>query len=251
MAAMKAVGIIPARYESTRFPGKPLAPIAGRPMIQHVYERACRAKHLDEVWIATDDARIADAARGFGAPVAMTSPDHPTGSDRLAEACQDLDCEIVVNIQGDEPLIDPAQIDACVDALLANPNIPMATLVHPAGAAIASDPHRVKVVLDAAGRALYFSRAPIPAQHTGGAGTADDAPRFLQHIGIYAYRREFLLEFVALPRTCLEVAEGLEQLRALEHGYAIQAVIIEAFESCAVDVPADIAKVEARLAASG
>ena len=214
-------------------------------MIEHVFERACAAKTLSTVRVATDDERIAEACRGFGAVVAMTSPNHPTGTDRLAEACQDLDCEIVVNIQGDEPLIDPSLIDRCVEALSEDPEAPMATLVPPAGPEAGADPNRVKAVVDARGRALYFSRSPIPAWR-GEAASQPKAP-FLQHIGLYAYRREFLLEFVGLPQTPLERAESLEQLRALENGYAIRAVVVEGWESLAVDVPADIAMVEARL----
>jgi 3-deoxy-manno-octulosonate cytidylyltransferase (CMP-KDO synthetase) len=159
---MTAAGIIPARYASTRFPGKPLTPIAGLPMIQRVWERATSAKSLREVLVATDDERIAACCRDFGAPVVMTSADHPTGSDRLAEAAAHLDDEIIVNIQGDEPLIEGQIIDAAVEALLTTPETPMSTVVHAAEPDEIDDPNRVKVVLDNAGHALYFSRSPIP-----------------------------------------------------------------------------------------
>jgi 3-deoxy-manno-octulosonate cytidylyltransferase (CMP-KDO synthetase) len=240
---MSAVGIIPARYRASRFPGKPLAEIAGRPMLHHVIEGARRAKRLREVWVATDDERIAAAAAAAGARVAMTSPDHPTGTDRLAEAAAKLDDAIVVNIQGDEPLIEGFVIDAAVEALEADAEAEMATVVHPLEPAALDDPNRVKVVLDRAGRALYFSRAPIPFRRADAA-----PPRWLQHVGLYAYRREFLLRFVALAQGEAERAEGLEQLRALEHGFRIRCAVIEGWHSVPVDVPADVARVEAALA---
>ena len=240
---MSAVGIIPARYRASRFPGKPLAEIAGRPMLHHVIEGARRAKRLREVWVATDDERIAAAAAAAGARVAMTSPDHPTGTDRLAEAAAKLDDAIVVNIQGDEPLIEGFVIDAAVEALEADAEAEMATVVHPLEPAALDDPNRVKVVLDRAGRALYFSRAPIPFRRADAA-----PPRWLQHVGLYAYRREFLLRFVALAQGEAERAEGLEQLRALEHGFRIRCAVVEGWHSIPVDVPADVARVEAALA---
>ena len=240
---MSAVGIIPARYRASRFPGKPLAQIAGRPMLQHVIEGARRAKRLRDVWVATDDERIAAAAAAVGARVAMTSPDHPTGTDRLAEVAAKLDDAIVVNIQGDEPLIEGFVIDAAVEALEADAEAEMATVVHPLEPAALADPNRVKVVLDRAGRALYFSRAPIPFRR------ADSAPpRWLQHVGLYAYRRDFLLRFVGLAQGEAERAEGLEQLRALEHGFRIRCAVIDGWQSVPVDVPADVARVEAALA---
>ena len=240
---MSAVGIIPARYRASRFPGKPLAQIAGRPMLQHVIEGARRAKRLRDVFVATDDERIAAAAKAVGAKALMTSPDHPTGTDRLAEAAAKLDDAIVVNIQGDEPLIEGFVIDAAVEALEADAEAEMATVVHPLEAAALGDPNRVKVVLDRAGRALYFSRAPIPFRRA-------DArqPRWLQHVGLYAYRREFLLRFVGLAQGEAERAEGLEQLRALEHGFRIRCAVIDGWQSVPVDVPADVARVEAALA---
>lgn len=239
---MSAVGIIPARFASSRFPGKPLAPIAGVPMLQRVYEGARGAKRLRDVLVATDDPRIAEACRGFGAEAVLTRPDHPTGSDRLAEASAALADEIVVNIQGDEPLIEGFVIDAAVAALEETPEAPMSTLVHRADPEALGDPNRVKVVLDRHGFALYFSRAALPWR---GAGAS--APLW-QHVGLYAYRREFLQRFVALAPTPLEQAESLEQLRALEHGHRIRVAIVEGWRSVPVDVPGDVATVEALLA---
>ena len=237
---MSAVGIIPARFRASRFPGKPLATIAGRPMLAHVIEGARRAKKLREVIVATDDERIAAAAAALGAPVALTSPDHPTGTDRLAEVAAQLSDAIVVNVQGDEPLIEGFVIDAAVEALEADAEAPMATVAHPLESDALADPNRVKVVLDRRGRALYFSRSAIP--HVRG-----ELPRRWQHVGLYAYRRDFLLDFVALPPTPAERAEQLEQLRALENGHAIGCAIVEGWSSIPVDVPADVARVEARL----
>jgi 3-deoxy-manno-octulosonate cytidylyltransferase (CMP-KDO synthetase) len=240
---MSAVGIIPARYAATRFPGKPLTPIAGRPMLHHVIEGARRAKRLSEVWVATDDERIAEAARAAGAPVAMTSPEHPTGTDRLAEAAAGLPHSVIVNVQGDEPLIEGFVIDAAVEALEADAGAALATVVHRLEPGALGDPNRVKVVLAHGGRALYFSRAPIPYQREGA-----PAPHWYQHVGLYAYRRETLLRFVGLAQGEAERAEGLEQLRALEHGLAIQCAVVEGWQSVPVDVPADVARVEALLA---
>jgi 3-deoxy-manno-octulosonate cytidylyltransferase (CMP-KDO synthetase) len=243
---MSSVGIIPARYAASRFPGKPLAPIAGLPMVQRVWEGARRAKGLDRVLVATDDARIAAACEGFGAEVALTRPDHPTGTDRLAEVAASLDTEVIVNIQGDEPLIQGYVVDAALEALAEDAEAPMATVVHPAQPADLDDPNRVKVVLDRRGRALYFSRSRIPYLRE-----ADAGPRYWQHVGLYAYRRPFLLRFVGLERTPAERAEGLEQLRALEHGFAIRCAVVEGWRSLPVDVPEDVAAVEAHLAETG
>jgi len=244
--AEAAVGVIPARFEATRFPGKPLAPIAGVPMIRRVWEGARTAKRLRRVIVATDDARIADACAGFGAEAVLTSPEHPTGTDRIAEVAVRLSEPVIVNVQGDEPLIEGFVIDAAVDALAADPGAPMATVAHPADRDALADPNRVKVVTDRRGRALYFSRSAIPFQREG-------APpvRVLQHVGLYAYRRDFLLRFVGLARTPAERAESLEQLRALEHGHPIQVAVVEGWSSAAVDVPADVARVEARLRTLG
>lgn len=240
MPGPSAVAIIPARHASTRFPGKPLAKIAGVPMLQRVFERTREAKQLQAVFVATDHEGIAEACAGFGAPVVMTRPDHPTGTDRLAEAARDLDYDVIVNVQGDEPLIEGFVIDAAVEALLEDPETPMSTVVHALEAEALEDPNRVKVVLDRSGYALYFSRSAIPHARRG-------TPACWQHVGLYAYRRPFLLDFVKLPRTPAEQAEELEQLRALEHGHRIRVAVIEGWRSVPVDVPADIASVEARL----
>ena len=242
---MPAIGIIPARYASTRFPGKPLAEIAGVPMIERVYQQTRKASSLTEVYIATDDSRIADVCAGFGAEVLLTRADHPTGTDRVAEAASKLDADVIVNVQGDEPLIAPTVVDAAVDALLASPDNVMSTVVHALDEDAANDPNRVKVVLDLHGFALYFSRSIIPYPR------AETVAAHWQHVGLYAYRRDFLRAFVELPRTPAEQAEELEQLRALEHGYRIRCAVVEGWRSAAVDVPADIARVEAMLAEDG
>ena len=243
---MTAVGVIPARYAASRFPGKPLASIAGLPMVRRVWEGASGAKSLRAVIVATDDERIARVCESFGAPVVMTSPDHATGSDRLAEVALGLEDDIVVNIQGDEPLIEGFVVDAAVEALREDPDAPMSTVVHPADADSLDDPNRVKVVLDRRGDALYFSRSRVP-------GHRDPAlsPSYWQHVGLYAYRRSFLLEFVALEPTPLERVEQLEQLRALEHGHRIRCAPVRGWSGLSVDVPEDVARVEARLRERG
>ena len=246
-AGTAAIGIIPARYASKRFPGKALAPIAGRPMIQHVWEGARRAKRLREVIVATDDERIARVCQDFGARAILTSASHPSGTDRLAEAAREMDDEVVVNIQGDEPLIEGFVIDAAVEALLEEPEVPMATVVHAVGNEAGSDRNRVKVVLDRDGFALHFSRAPIQAPPGKGVAPRDDG--HWQHVGLYAYRSTFLQHFITLPQTPAELSEGLEQLRALENGHRIRAAIIENWTSIPVDVPEDIERVESQLAA--
>ena len=245
---------IPARYASTRLPGKPLLPIAGEPMVLHVARRALAAGAA-EVVVATDDARIADALRGSPVRVAMTRADHATGSDRLAECAENLgwpDDAIVVNLQGDEPLAPPAGIHE-VAAALAVDDAPMATLAAPiADAAELFDPNCVKVVADAAGHALYFSRAPLPWARDAFAAGRDRLPRqvpFLRHIGIYAYRAGFLRQFARLASTPLERAESLEQLRALEHGIRIKAVETR-HESFEVNTPEDLEQVRRLLTTS-
>ncbi len=241
---MKIVGIVPARYASTRFPGKSLALIAGRPLIQHVIERCWQAKSLSEVIVATDDSRIADVAQKF-CRVEMTRPDHPSGTDRIAEVAARCACDAVVNIQGDEPLIDPAVIDAVAGALAGNE---MATAATPVTNPSEYDnPNVVKVVVNAAGRALYFSRRTIPylreaASPEGVRGQLAAFP-FLKHLGIYGYRRETLLRLVKFPVSPLENAEKLEQLRALENGIPIAVVKVE-YDSVGVDTPEDVARVE-------
>lgn len=240
--ASSALGIVPARYASSRFPGKPLATIAGVPMIVRVVEGARRAKHLREVWVATDDDRIAELCTRHDIPVRMTSSGHATGTDRIAEAARELACDVVVNVQGDEPLIEGFVIDAAVAALDETPEASMATVVHPAPPDAARDPHRVKAVLDRRGFALWFSRSGIPATRPGG-----PEPRLWQHVGLYAYRKPFLETFVSLPPGEAEEVEALEQLRALEHGYRIRAAVVEGWRGVAVDLPEDVARVEAVL----
>lgn len=217
---MRVLACIPARYGSTRLAGKVLAKDTGKFLIQHTYERACLAKLVEEVIIAADDARIVEAAKSFGAKCVMTSAEHKSGTDRIAEAAAGIDVEIVVNVQGDEPEIDPANIDYLVELLFENPDCQMATLAAEFTAAEqVSDPNIVKVILDDRGRAIYFSRSIIPYdREKGGVG---EVGQYLRHLGIYAYRKEFLKEITKLPQSRLEKIEKLEQLRAIENGYAI------------------------------
>jgi 3-deoxy-manno-octulosonate cytidylyltransferase (CMP-KDO synthetase) len=240
---MKVVGIIPARFASTRFPGKPLTVIAGKPLIQHVVERCHSARTLSEVIVATDDARIAEAARRF-CRVEMTGAHHPSGSDRIAEVAERCACEAVVNIQGDEPLIDPSVIDAVAGAL---GQAEMSTAATPIRDPQEYDnPNVVKVVVNAAGRALYFSRRTVPYLREAASRSVSEqmaAFPFLKHLGIYGYRRETLLRLVKFPVAPLEAAEKLEQLRALENGIPIAVVRVD-YDSVGVDVPADVARVE-------
>ncbi|HNQ91076.1 MAG TPA: 3-deoxy-manno-octulosonate cytidylyltransferase [Verrucomicrobiota bacterium] len=243
---MKILGLIPARYASTRFPGKPLAPIAGKPLLEHVVERCRRARALAEVIVATDDARIAEAARRF-CRVELTRDDHPSGTDRIAEVAAREPCEAVVNIQGDEPLIDPAVIDRVAAALAHAPMTTAATPVR--DLAEFDNPNVVKVVVSLTGRALYFSRRTVPYLRDAATRSVKEqlaAFPFLKHIGIYGYRRETLLQLVQWPVSALEQAERLEQLRALEHDVAIGVVTVD-YDSVGVDVPEDVARVEQRL----
>jgi 3-deoxy-manno-octulosonate cytidylyltransferase (CMP-KDO synthetase) len=237
---MSAVAIIPARWASTRFPGKPLALLAGKPLVQHVWERCLRAKKLSRVIVATDDMRIAEAAFDFGAEIALTSPKHPTGSDRLAEVAAKLrGVSCILNVQGDEPMIAPRLIDQLVGEMLKNPRAEMVTAATPfADPAAVANPNNVKVVTDRLGNALYFSRSPIPFDRDG---TGDAAP--LHHLGIYGYRRSFLLKFVKWKPTPLEQSEKLEQLRALEMGARIR-VVVTKDRSIGVDTPEDLAAAE-------
>jgi 3-deoxy-manno-octulosonate cytidylyltransferase (CMP-KDO synthetase) len=240
----RAVGIIPARWSSTRFPGKPLYPIAGKPLLRRVWERCSRAKNLDSIIVATDDMRIAEAAFDWGAEVALTSPNHSSGTDRAAEVARKAKkFNYVINIQGDEPLIDPGLIDKLVEKLCSEREVGIVTAAHPfKNPADASSRHQVKVVLDLFGNALYFSRAPIPAQ-------GNDRRRFLllRHQGIYGFRRETLLQFVRWKPSPLERAESLEQLRALENGVKVH-VLITASGSPGIDTPEDAAALEQKLA---
>jgi 3-deoxy-manno-octulosonate cytidylyltransferase (CMP-KDO synthetase) len=237
------IGLIPARFASTRFPGKPLALIAGKPLIQHVVERCRLARSLSDVIVATDDPRIRQVAEKF-CTVEMTQPDHPSGSDRIAEVAGRRACDWVVNIQGDEPLMDPRVIDSVAGALA---DCPMSTAAAPLrDAADYANPNVVKVVVSRAGRALYFSRRTIPCVRDAASRSIDEqlaAFPFLKHLGIYGYRRETLLKLVQLPVSPLEHAEKLEQLRALENGIEIAVVQVE-YESVGVDIPEDAARVE-------
>ncbi|MCG6946281.1 MAG: 3-deoxy-manno-octulosonate cytidylyltransferase [Deltaproteobacteria bacterium] len=241
MQVVEAVGIIPARYDAKRLPGKPLALIQDRPMIQHVYERAAGAASLQRLVVATDDSRIQQEVARFGGEVLMTSGDHKSGTDRVAEAARRLmlsDSTIVVNIQGDEPLLQTEMIDSLVDTLKAQGDVDMATLAHPGtDSDDFHDPAVVKVVLDSKGRALYFSRAPIPTLTE-----PSSAPQYYKHLGFYGFRNGFLQEFTKLSPGILERQEKLEQLRALEHGFHIS-VVITSHDSVSVDTPEDLALV--------
>jgi 3-deoxy-manno-octulosonate cytidylyltransferase (CMP-KDO synthetase) len=239
---MSHVAVIPARYASVRFPGKALAVVGGRPLVQHVWERARLLTTVERVLVATDDERIAAAVRGFGGEAVMTRPDHPSGTDRVAEAVRDQAAELVVNLQGDEPVFDVKAVDELVRLMASDPTIEMGTLAHPIQSEAelndATGPN--KVVLDQAGFALYFSRAPIPYRRQPGLVTP------LRHIGIYVFRAPFLQRFAALPPTPLERTETLEQLRALEHGVRIR-VLVTPHASLGVDMPADLERLAAHL----
>jgi 3-deoxy-manno-octulosonate cytidylyltransferase (CMP-KDO synthetase) len=241
------VAVIPARYGSTRLPGKPLAPIAGRPMIQHVVERVRQAQNVTRVVVATDDDRIKKAVEGFGGEALLTRGDHRTGTDRVAEVAAHLRADIYVNIQGDEPLIDPGTVEAVVSEMLEDESVQIAT---PCSVITQKneimDPNVVKAVRDFEGNALYFSRAPIPWVRDTGSPVA---VTHWKHIGLYAFRRDALLEFPTLPPGDLERIEQLEQLRWLENGFRIHVVETE-YDAVSVDVPADIERVEKLLRAA-
>jgi 3-deoxy-manno-octulosonate cytidylyltransferase (CMP-KDO synthetase) len=253
---MKITAIIPARFASTRFEGKALADIMGKPMVQRVYERTAKAALVSEVIVATDDERIAACVRAFGGNVTMTDKGHETGTDRLAEVAARLDSEIIVNVQGDEPLIEPAMIDEAIEPVASDPAVLMGTLksriknLHDF-----LSPNVVKVVTDWEGFALYFSRSPLPNFRDKWNDLKDEkfsSGRLLcyKHVGLYVYRREFLLQYAQMSPTYLELAEKLEQLRVLENGYRIKVVETE-YESIGVDTPADLEKVMDRLKAKG
>ncbi len=248
---MKITAVIPARYASTRFPGKALADIGGKPMIQHVYERTCRASLVSRVIVATDDRRIADVITKAGGEAVMTSASHETGTDRLAEVARNLDSDLIVNVQGDEPLIEPAMIDQAVTPFLTSHDLRMGTLktriccLHDF-----LSPNVVKVVTNAMGDALFFSRSPLPFFRDKWQDLKDESfviGKLLcyKHVGLYVYRRDFLLEFAAMPPTFLEISEKLEQLRALENGVPIRVVETE-FASIGVDTPDDLGKAQER-----
>ena len=241
------VGIIPARWGSTRFPGKALHEIAGKPLLRHVWERCRRARKLDKLIIATDDFRIAEAAFEWGAEVAMTSPNHSSGTDRVAEVAKKLKhCSHVVNIQGDEPLVDPKLIDRFVREMERDKKVEMITAAHPfENSNDATSPHQVKVVVNQNGDALYFSRAAIPFPRN-----APDQRLHFRHQGIYGYTRDLLLRFVRWKPSPLETAESLEQLRALENGVRIR-VVMTGSGSPGVDTPEDALMIERVIASAG
>jgi len=243
--AIHVLGVLPTRWGSTRFPGKPLHVIAGKPLIQHVWDRCQLCSKLDEILVATDDERIRDAVISFGGKAVMTSPDHPTGTDRIAEVLRSVPSAThIVNIQGDEPLIDPALIDELAITMANDPSLDMATAANPLDPAdpAVSDPNVVKVVTALDGRALYFSRSPLPFFRNAVAGLP-----VLRHKGIYAYRRSFLERFVTWPPSPLELAESLEQLRALENGASIR-VLLTNDTSPGVDTPEQAREIERLLA---
>ena len=237
---MKVLCVIPARYASTRLPGKPLALIAGKPMIQHVYMRACEAKVPQDVIVATDSDKVFAAVEGFGGKAVMTSPEHPSGTDRLAEvALKYPDVDVIVNVQGDEPMIPPEVIDRLAKAFEGEPELNMATMKALMREEEYDDPAAVKVVTDGNGYALYFSRSLLPYPRN-----RDANYKVYKHVGIYAYRRDFLLKYAALEPTYLERVEGLEQLRVLENGFNIK-VLESDFQGIGVDTPEDLAAVNA------
>jgi 3-deoxy-manno-octulosonate cytidylyltransferase (CMP-KDO synthetase) len=249
---MSILAVIPARYASTRFPGKPLVLIRDKPMVQWVYERTKRSRLVTRTVVATDDERIQRAVLGFGGDVFMTSPDHPTGTDRIAEVARSVPCDLVVNVQGDEPLIHPDMIDETIRPLVEDPSIPLGTVCKKIDSGQeAFDPNVVKVVFDQRGFALYFSRAPIPWNRDRWQGrTALDelslAGPLYKHIGLYVYRRDFLLTYATMPQSPLEAVEKLEQLRVLESGYRIR-IVVTGHESFGVDIPGDLSKILNRL----
>ncbi|NLW46048.1 MAG: 3-deoxy-manno-octulosonate cytidylyltransferase [Firmicutes bacterium] len=241
---MNVLGVIPARYQSTRLPGKPLLMIGSKPMIQWVYEAAKTATLIDELVVATDDQRICDVVTGFGGKAELTSAEHPTGTDRLAEVARGYQTELVINIQGDEPLIRGEVIDSIIKPLLENKDLPMSTAkVRLTDPKQINEASVVKVVTAENGDALYFSRAPIPYPRKS------EGLVYWKHIGLYGYRKDFLLKYLDLPQSSLELAESLEQLRVLANGYRIRVVEVEQ-DSVGVDTPADLERVRALLAVS-
>jgi 3-deoxy-manno-octulosonate cytidylyltransferase (CMP-KDO synthetase) len=240
------LAVIPARWESSRFPGKVLAPLAGRPLLLHVIGRVAQAARVDEVLVATDDERVAEAVRGAGHEVVMTRADHPSGSDRIAEALQGRSAGLILNVQGDEPLIDPADLDGLIAALVDSGAGSATLAVLEDDAAAAADPNVVKVVRGADGTALYFSRAPIPGSHPGRASRGG----WLRHVGVYAWRRDAFEDFAAREVSSLEEREGLEQLRYLENGGRMVVHMVD-HASPGVDTPEDLARCEALLAQAG
>jgi 3-deoxy-manno-octulosonate cytidylyltransferase (CMP-KDO synthetase) len=248
MSPARVVVVIPARYGATRLPGKPLVQLAGKPMIQRVYERAKMAKRADQVIVATDDERILKVVEGFGGEARMTRADHRTGTERVAEVAAHVAGDVFVNVQGDEPLLDPAAVDAAISSMLEEPQASIATVATPVKTpGDIMDPNVVKTVVDFDGNALYFSRAPIPWVRD----TANKIQvRHLKHLGLYVFQREALLEYPTLPQGELERIEQLEQLRWMENGWKIRVAEVE-HDAVSVDVPADVERVEKLLAGQG
>lgn len=244
---MKTLIVIPARYASSRFPAKVIAPLLGKPIIQWVWEKAQASRLADRVLIAADDQRVIDIVRNFGGEAVMTRPDHPSGTDRIHEAIAATDAELIINVQGDEPMIPPTIIDDLIRTMQNHPEIPMGTVaVECKRADVEHDPNTVKVVVNTCGQALYFSRSMIPFLRSGGI----DMPVY-RHWGIYAYQRAALEKFVALPEGHLERCEKLEQLRALENGIQIQVLLQKNIISLGVDTPEDLLAVEQRMRTEG
>lgn len=241
---MQAIGIIPARYASSRLPGKPLADICGKTMIQRVYEQASLADKLDKVIVATDDERVYAAVKAFGGNVVMTSPEHNSGTDRLAEVAKDLQADLIINIQGDEPLVPPEILNKLVEAFIAEKELKMATLKCVMPQADYDNPAAVKVVTDKNDYALYFSRSLLPY-------IRNEQPelKIYKHIGVYSYTKDFLLSFAAMPQSMLEKTESLEQLRVLENGYKIKVLAVD-YDGVGVDTPEDLEKVRRIIAAT-
>ena len=242
---MQITVIIPARYQSTRFPGKPLAKIKGRPMIEHVYQRCSQMAAVDRVIVATDDRRIYDCVHKFGGEVQLTAADHKSGTDRIAEVARKLAGELIVNVQGDEPLVSESMVDSALQPFASEPELKMSTLKKKiTDTGKINDPDTVKVVCDSQDYALYFSRSPLPFYRQESEGSSNVC--CYQHLGLYVYRRDFLLKFTELEPTPLECAESLEQLRALENGYRIKVVETDC-QAIGVDRPEDISRVEKEL----
>ncbi|HOJ33744.1 MAG TPA: 3-deoxy-manno-octulosonate cytidylyltransferase [Candidatus Hydrogenedentes bacterium] len=250
MTDESVVGVIPCRYGSTRLPGKPLKLIQGKPMIQWVYERACQVNVMQEVYVATDDPRIVEVCRKFGARAIMTSPNHRSGTDRIAEAIRHIPADIIVNIQGDQPFFDPVMVEEAVRPLLEDPSLKMTTLMHPiTHPESLHDPSVVKVVTDLKGNALYFSRSLIPFPRES------VVHQVYEHVGLYVYRREFLLALTQLPQSVLEQVESLEQLRVLEYGFPLRVVqtktLDHEFSGFSVDTQQDLERAEQMLTERG
>ncbi len=238
-SSKKVLAVVPARYGSTRFPGKMVAMLAGKPLVMHAYLRAKSASLVDEVLVATDDARIAEALAPYDIPVVMTRADHPSGSDRIAEVVESVEADVIVNVQGDEVLIDPATIDGVIQPLLDDPSIAMSTARHAlTDPKEINDPNIVKVICNARGHAIYFSRSPIPYVRDGVPAGMTGAVHW-QHVGLYAYQREFIQQYARMAQTPLEQLECLEQLRVLENGYTI-AVADTVYRSVGVDTPEEL-----------